>query len=174
MQSQHQNYKNNDWGGQGNVRSSYRGKRKGNRNGGNGGNYGNSWNPGNSIRNYGGEQKQRPWRRYLNTGPFIDAKDIKDFNNDNYCWTHGGNIANDHTSRTCSKQHPSGMHNFNATQQNMMGGNPKGKHMIKPRDVGQPEAPPCQKPQLANNICNPPAQQQPMQQQPQMGYNMIQ
>ena len=61
---------------------------------------------------------------------------IKAFNKDHYCWTHSGNIANDHTSRTCSKQHTSGMHNANATRQNMMGGNHKENHMIKPRDVG--------------------------------------
>ena len=55
-----------------------------------------------------------------------------------------------------------------------MGVNPKGNHMIKPRDVGQPEAPPRQKPHLANNIWNLQAQQQPIKHQTQMGYNMIQ
>ena len=54
-----------------------------------------------------------------------------------------------------------------------MGGNPKGNHMIKPRDVGQPEAPRRQKPQIANNIWNPQTQQQPVRQQPQMGYPMM-
>ena len=158
IQSQHQNWKNNNGGGQKNGRGSYRGKRKVNRNGGNVGSDGNSWNPGNANSNSGGEQQQRQCRRHLTTRPFIDPKNIKDFKNANYCWTHGGNIANDHTSRTCSRQHPSGMHNANATRQNMMGGNPKGNHMIKPRDVGQPETPPRQKPQIANNIWNPQTQ----------------
>ena len=142
MQSQQQKWENNNRGGQGNGLSSYRGKRKGNRNGGNGVNNENSWNLGNTNSNSGRGQQQRPWRLHLTTGQFIDPKKIKAFKNDSYCWKHGGNIANDRTSRICSIHHPSGMHNANATRQNMMGGNRKGNHMIKPRDVGQPEAPP--------------------------------
>ena len=115
MHIQHQNWKNNNRGGKDNGRGSYRGKRKGNRNGGNGGNDGNSWNPGNANNNSGGGQQHQPWRRHLTTGKFIDPKNINAFNNDKYCWTNGGNIANDHTSQTCSRQHPSGMHNANAT-----------------------------------------------------------
>ena len=46
--------------------------------------------------------------------------------------------------------------------------------MIKPRDVGQPEEPPRQKPQRANNIWNPQTQPKPVHQQPHMGYNMMQ
>ena len=136
MQSQHQHWKNNNGGGQENGRGSYKGNRKGKHNGGNGGNDGNSWNPGNANRNSGGGQKQRPWRRHRTTVQFVDPKIIKAFNNYNYCWTHKSNIANYHTSWTCSRQHQSGMHNANTTRQNMMGGNPKENHMKKPRDVG--------------------------------------
>ena len=174
MKIQHQIWKDSNGGGQENGRGNNRAKRKVNCDGGNGGNDGKSWNIGNANSNSGGVQQQRPWRRHLTTGQFIDPKNIKSFNNDNYCWTHRGNIANNHTSQTCNKQHPSGMHNANATRQNMMGRNTKGNHMIKPKGVGQPEAPPRQKPQIANNIWNPQAQQQPVQQQPQMGYNMMQ
>ena len=116
MQIQHKSWKNINGGGQENGRGNNRAKRKGNHNGGNGGNDGNSWNPGNANSNTGGGQQQRPWRRHLTTGQFIDPKNIKAFNNDNYCWTHGGNIANDHTSQTCKKQRPSGMHNANSTR----------------------------------------------------------
>ena len=125
IQSQNQNWKNNNGGGQENGRGKNRSKRKINRNGGNGGNDGHSWDPVNTNSNSGRGQQQRPWRRHLTTGHFIDAKNIKAFNNDNNCWTHGGKIANNHTSRTCNKQHPSGMYNANTTRQNMMGGNPK-------------------------------------------------
>ena len=173
MQIQPQNWKKNDGGGQGNGRGNYRGKRENNHNSGNGGNDGKIWNPGNTNNNSGGGQEQKPRRRHLTTRQTIDTKSIKAFNHDNYFWTHGGNNANDHTSRRCSKQLSSGMHNVNATQQNMMGGKTKGNQMIKPRDVGQPEAPPLQKPQLANSIWNPQAQHQPMHQKPQMGYNMM-
>ena len=122
MQSQHQSSKYIDGGGQGNGCSSYRGKRKGNLNCGNGGNYRNSFNPENKNSNLSRGKQHRPWRRHLTTVKFIDPKNIKAFNNDNYCWTHGGKIANNHTIQTCSKQHPSGMHNANATRKNMMGG----------------------------------------------------
>ena len=173
MQSQHQNWKNNNGGGQENGRGNNRAKRKGNRNSGNRGNDGNSWNPGNANSKSGGGQQQQPWRHHLTTGKFIDPKNIKAFKNDKYCWTHGVSTANDHTNRTCNIQHASGMHNANATRQNMMGGNPKGNHMIKLRDAGQPEAPPRQKTQIANNIWNLQTQQQPVQHQLQKGYNMM-
>ena len=126
--------------GQENGRGNNIAKRKVNRNSSNGGNDGNIPKKGNTNSNSGGGQQQRQWRRNLTTGQFIDPQKIKYFNNDNYCWTHGGKIANDHTSRTCKKHHPSGMHNANATKQNIMGRNPKGNHMIKPSNVGQPEA----------------------------------
>lgn len=44
-------------------------------------------------------------------------------NNQNYCWTHGGDIAANHTSATCHR--PAQNHNPMATRQNTMGGNPK-------------------------------------------------
>ena len=84
-QSQHQIWKNSNGIGQENGRGNNRAKSKGNRNGGNRGNDGNSWNPGNTNSNSGGGQQQRPARRHLATGKFIDPKNIKAFNNDNYC-----------------------------------------------------------------------------------------
>ena len=166
MHIQKKNWNNNGGGGQVNGRGKYKEKKRNNRNGGNGGK---NWNTGNGNNNSGGGQQQRLWMRHLTTGKSIDPKNTKALNNDNYCWTHGGKIANENTSRTCSQQQPSGMHNVNATRQNMMGGKPKGNHMTKPRDAGQPEANPRQRPKLANNMWNPQAQQKPMQQQLQMG-----
>ena len=115
MQIQQQNWKNNGGGGQVNGRGNYKGKKRNNCNGGNGGNNGNNWNPGNGNNTSGGGQKQRPWRRHLTTRQSIDPKNIKYFNRDYYCWKHVRNISNEHISHTCSQQHPSGMHNFNAT-----------------------------------------------------------
>ena len=158
MHIQKKNWNNNGGGGQVNGRGKYKEKKRNNRNGGNVGNGGKSWSPGNVNNNSRGGHKQLPWIRHLTTGQSINPNNIKAFKNENYCWTHCGNISNKHTSRTCSQQHPSGMHNINATRNNMMGVNPKGNHIIKPRGVGKPEAPPGQRPQLTNNIWNPQAQ----------------
>ena len=64
---------NSNVGRQENGRGNNRAKRKGNRNGGNRRNDGNSWSPGNTYRNSGGGQQQRPWRRYLATGQLTDT-----------------------------------------------------------------------------------------------------
>jgi hypothetical protein len=50
----------------------------------------------------------------------------KCFKNWNYCHTHGGNIDNGHTSRTCAKLGPT--HNPHATRTNIMNGSPAGLH----------------------------------------------
>lgn len=49
-------------------------------------------------------------------------------NNQNYCWTHGGDIAATHTSATCQK--PAMNHNPHATRHNTMGGNQKDLHRV--------------------------------------------
>lgn len=50
---------------------------------------------------------------------------VKKFANWNYFWTHGCDIHHNHTSATC--MNPALGHNFNATRNNMMGGNTKGQ-----------------------------------------------
>jgi hypothetical protein len=52
----------------------------------------------------------------------------KYYNNTNYCWSHGGDIANEHMSHTC--QRPAAGHNPHATRGNTMGGNPKDLQRI--------------------------------------------
>eukprot|EP00957_Ditylum_brightwellii_P174756 13305990-Ditylum_brightwellii.AAC.1 len=50
----------------------------------------------------------------------------KRFNNMNYCWTHGCDVHDWHTSATCPN--PWHGHLLHATWNNMMGGNTKGSH----------------------------------------------
>ena len=53
------------------------------------------------------------------TGPTADQTWMK-YGNTNYCWTHGYNIAANHTSATCRRQAPG--HQTAATRENIMGG----------------------------------------------------
>ena len=85
------------------------------------------------------QQNQATWPRLLTTGQPIDPRNIKACNNDNYCWTHGHNISHGHTSATCTRQHPSGLHQVAATKYNTMGGNPKGANMVRPDQCGLQE-----------------------------------
>ena len=48
----------------------------------------------------------------------------KRYNNMNYCWTHGGDITDEHTGQTC--QRPGYGHQHYATRQNTMNGATKG------------------------------------------------
>jgi hypothetical protein len=67
----------------------------------------------------------------------------KRFDNWNYCSTHGGDIHNTHTSRTC--HHPGPLHNPSATSANMMGGSTAGLHKtILPSAAGRAPPPPWQ------------------------------
>ncbi len=50
----------------------------------------------------------------------------KQWENQNYCHSHGGDVDNNHTSATCGKPGP--MHNPNATRTNIMGGSVAGMH----------------------------------------------
>jgi hypothetical protein len=53
----------------------------------------------------------------------------KKFPNMNYCWTHGGDISDNHTSMLC--QHPAApYHQPEATRYNTMGGSQKDLHKI--------------------------------------------
>ena len=90
---------------------------------------------------------------------------IKARNNDNYCWTHGHNLADDHTSTTCTRPHPSGMHQRGATKYNTMGGNPKAHDWVKPCDVGLPQSEPRPRRQAAASQTVQQPVQQPAQQQ---------
>ena len=55
-------------------------------------------------------------------------KVFKRFNNWNYCFTHGFDVADGHTSATCL--YPSWNHNWNATRNNTMGGSQKDAYKV--------------------------------------------
>jgi hypothetical protein len=57
---------------------------------------------------------------------FVHPTPYKQYENWNYCHTHGGDIKDGHTSTRCNRQGP--VHNPNATRANMMGGSPAGMH----------------------------------------------
>jgi hypothetical protein len=60
---------------------------------------------------------------YGQTGPAQRPRrppNAKRYNNLNYCWTHGGDVTDEHTSHTC--QRPAHYHQPQATQYNPMGG----------------------------------------------------
>ena len=61
---------------------------------------------------------------------------VKLFENKNYCWTHGHDVEDDHTSATCNNPLPG--HQYNAAKNNTMGGNPKKDHKyIMPSQAGK-------------------------------------
>jgi hypothetical protein len=64
----------------------------------------------NPYQQHNGYRQQRP-------------PNAKKYGNMNYCWTHGGDIVDNHTGFTCEKPHP--QHIPHATRQNTMGGNPR-------------------------------------------------
>ena len=60
---------------------------------------------------------------------------VKNYNNDNYCWSCWHDLPPGHTGITCTWQLPN--HNPQATKYNTMGGNPKNaEHMMKPSMTG--------------------------------------
>ena len=59
---------------------------------------------------------------------FGHADPYKKYNNWNYCWTHGHDVKNNHTSATCLK--PAHNHVWHATKQNTCGGSNKGQHKV--------------------------------------------
>ena len=61
---------------------------------------------------------------------------VKRYENQNYCWSHGGDISAKHHSGNCPKQLMG--HQCGATRQNPMGGTPKGCHKtIMPSAAGK-------------------------------------
>ena len=88
---------------------------------------GNSWKSGNSG---GGGGKHRPYN-------------VKLYNNNNYCWSHGNDLPSDHNSTNCNHQCPN--HCTMATATNNMAGNPKNQEStIWPSASGWPEITPRQ------------------------------
>jgi hypothetical protein len=73
----------------------------------------------------GYQQPAYPLPGAMGQCPEYTSTPYKCFKNWN-CHTHGGNINNGHTSRTCTKPGP--MHNPHATRTNMMNGLPVGLH----------------------------------------------
>jgi hypothetical protein len=72
-----------------------------------------------------------PWQNCYQQNPYQQHNgyrqqrppNAKKYCNLNYCWTHGGDIADNHTGFTCEKPHL--QHIPTATRQNTMGGNPR-------------------------------------------------
>jgi hypothetical protein len=93
-----------------------------------------AWRNRNGSGDGGGSGYQQPaYPQPGATGQRMDytLTPYKCFENWNYCHTHGGDINNGHTSKTCAKPGPA--HNPHATRTNMMNGSPAGLHkMILP------------------------------------------
>jgi hypothetical protein len=71
---------------------------------------------------------------------FVRPTPYKQYENWNYCHTHGSDVKDGHTSGTCNRRGP--VHNPNATRANMMGGLPAGMHkMILPSASGHTPSP---------------------------------
>jgi hypothetical protein len=73
----------------------------------------------------------QPPTGYQAPGQFPPARpyrppNSKRYNNLNYCWTHGADVADTHRSDTC--QHPAHYHQPQATRYNTMGGAQTGLH----------------------------------------------
>ena len=63
-----------------------------------------------------------------NTRDRVQTMDKEKFNNTNYYWSHGYDIADKHTSRSCKK--PANGHQKTATKDNNMGGTDKIKDLV--------------------------------------------
>eukprot|EP00957_Ditylum_brightwellii_P075981 5775238-Ditylum_brightwellii.AAC.1 len=66
------------------------------------------------------------------TAPF--GQRYKYYNNLNYCWTHGFDVNDTHTSQSCSR--PKYGHIWYAMRNNTMGGSMKGAHKIPYQEGG--------------------------------------
>ena len=96
----------------------------------------------------GGWPTQQPWSNMMpqgicqpapNTNTYRGNNKEKTpyrcFENQNYCWTHGHHIEDDHTSTTCTMPKPG--HQHAATKYNTMGGTEQGAHKtIMPSQSG--------------------------------------
>ena len=88
------------------------------------GQWGGNW----QGRGSGGQQQYQQ--------PSQPPNPVKLFENKNYCWTHGHNVKNDHTSGMCNNPLPG--YQLNTTKTNTMGGNPKKDHKyIMPSQAGK-------------------------------------
>ena len=84
------------------------------------------------------QPQQQPWQQRQQQQP-QRPPNVKRFENWNYCWTHGCDLPDGHTSATCYK--PAQGHQFQATHNNPMGGNPKNSHKtVLPSQAGFPPA----------------------------------
>jgi hypothetical protein len=120
------------------------------RNGGGQGN--NRAFPHQPTMNYGGMGGGQQQNIHAPLNPY------KQWENWNYCHSHGGDVDDNHTSAMCGKPGP--MHNLNATRTNIMGGSVDGMHKtILPLTSG------CTPPN-----CCPQQQQRPQQRLPNAYY----
>jgi len=77
-----------------------------------------------------GSTQRSPYRKYENP-PNATNKGLQ-----NYCWTHGGHIEDDHDSQTCKEPNPG--HQYQATWTNRMGGTESGTwRTIMPSQSGK-------------------------------------
>ena len=73
-----------------------------------------------------GFQAGAPWSQY-NPHQQQQAPKPKAYNNTNYCWTHGHDVDDQHTSATCRNPDWNGGHQTCATKWNTMGGSNKNR-----------------------------------------------
>ena len=118
--------------GGGNGGGGYYNNNNGGRNNNGGNNYNNNNNNGGSGGGFYGNNNNNASR---------EANPIKRFENQNYCWSHGFDIEDDHCSSNCTKTRQG--HMWNATRANPMNGCMKGKHKnVLPSTAGRPPARP--------------------------------
>ena len=71
-----------------------------------------------------------------NTNQVEEKNPFRNYGNQNYCFTHGHHLEDNHTSHMCSMPGPN--HNPNATKFNTMGGTNKGAHKtVMPAQYGR-------------------------------------
>ena len=81
---------------------------------------------------YGGNKENRGGNR----GRAQGTNPVRLFDNNNYCWTHGFHVEDDHTGGTCNNPRPG--HRRDATRNNTMGGSTSGAHrVIRPQQAGK-------------------------------------
>jgi hypothetical protein len=105
---------------------------------------------GSSFNGNGGGYPQQPTlhqgQQSGGHGPVHPPTPYKQWENWNYCHTHGSDVEDAHTSATYNRQDP--VHDPNATWANMMGGSPAGMHKtILPSASGRTSPPPRQQQQ---------------------------
>ena len=84
-------------------------------------------------RNGGGRNKENRGGGNQQRAP---QNPVRLFDNNNYCWSHGFHVEDDHTSATCNN--PRAGHQRNATKANIMGGTTAGSHrVIRPQQAGK-------------------------------------